>query len=322
MRSIRLLLSAACCIALGAAHAQSWPARPVTLMVPTPPGGGSDLIARIVGEKLGARLGQPFVVENRPGVVLVGANLVAKAPPDGRMFLFAPNNIAIAPHILPKGTGGGVDILTDLAPVVMPASTPMILVVNPALGVKTVGELVALAKQKPGVPYASPSSGSPMHIAGALFGKAAGVELVHVPYKGVAPAVVDTVGGQVHVLFISMGGGVAQHLRAGKLTALAVTEKRRSPLLPGVPTLGELGYAGVETDGWFGVFATAGTPNQVIARMNQELNGLLALADVRERMEATGMSVLGGTPEAFGNELRGDYARYGRIVREFNIKPD
>ncbi|MSQ72076.1 MAG: tripartite tricarboxylate transporter substrate binding protein [Betaproteobacteria bacterium] len=318
-----VLATAASAVLVESALAQSWPARTITLVVPFPPGGGPDLFARILTEKLPPRLGQTMLVDNRPGVGgLAGANVVAKSAPDGHMFLIAPNTIAIAPHVLPAGAGGGVDVMRDLVPVILPAATPMMLVVNPSLGAKTVAELVAIAKQRPGLPYASAGNGSPMHIAGELFRKAAGVDLQHIPYKGVAPSVADTLGGQVQVLFVAMGGGIAQHLRSGKLQVLAVTERRRTALLPNVPTLAELGYKGVETDAWYGVLAPSGTPQSVIARMNQEINALLAMADVRERMNSAGIDVRGGTPEAFGAEMREDHARYGRIVREFGIKAD
>ena len=329
-RSRRLVLAIASTLTLlpavfvsPVAQAQAWPAKPVTMVVPFPPGGGPDLFARILGEKFAARLGQPLIVENRPGVGgLAGANVVAKSAPDGYTFLIAPNTIAISPHVLSKGAGGGVDVMTDLVPVIMPAATPMMLVVSPTLGVKSVDELVALAKRKPGLPYASAGNGSPMHIAGELFRKAAGVDMQHVPFKGVAPSVTAVLGDQVQVLFVAMGGGIAQHLRSGKLTVLAVTEKRRTPLLPNVPTMAELGYPGVETDAWYGVFAPTGTPAAVITRMNQEINAVLAMPDVRERMTAGGMDARGGTAEAFGAEMREDHARYGRIVRDFGIKAD
>jgi tripartite-type tricarboxylate transporter receptor subunit TctC len=303
--------------------AQNWPTKQVVLVVPFPPGGGPDLFARILTEKMPSRIGQPMIVENRPGVGgLAGANQVAKSAPDGHSFLVAPNTIAIAPHLLAKGAGGGVDVMSDLVPVIMPASTPMMLVVNPQLGVKSVSELVAVAKKKPGLPYASAGNGSPMHIAGELFNKAAGIDLQHVPFTGVAPSVTAALGGQVEVLFVAMGGGIAQHIKAGKLNVIAVTEKRRTPLLPDVPTMAELGYPSVATDAWYGVLAPAGTPPAVISRMNQEVNAVIAMADVKTRMNTAGIDVRGGTPEAFGSEMRDDHARYGRIVREFNIKAD
>jgi tripartite-type tricarboxylate transporter receptor subunit TctC len=307
----------------GTALAQTFPTRQVTLVVPFPPGGGPDLFARILAERLPPKLGHPVIVENRPGVGgLAGANAVAKAAPDGHTVLIAPNTIAIAPHILPKGAGGGVDVMHDLVPVVMPASTPMLLVVHPDLGVSSVAELIALAKHSKGLAYATAGTGSPMHIGGELFKRAAGVDLFHVPYKGVAPSVAAALSGEVKILFTALGGSVAPHLRAGKLKVIAVTEKRRTPLLKDIPTLAEFGYAGVEVDAWYGVLAPAGTPPAVIARLNREINEVLAIPEVRERLAGAGIDARGGTAEAFGAEMREDHARYGRIVQEFGIKAE
>ena len=300
-----------------------WPSRPVTIVVPFPPGGGPDFFARLLAERLPARIGQPILVENRPGVGgLAGASVVAKSAPDGHTFLICPNTLAIAPHLLGKGAGGGIDVLTDLVPIIQPAATPMMLVVNQESGIKSVAELVALAKQKPGLPYASAGNGSPMHIAGELFKQAAGIDLLHVPFKGVAPSVTETLSGRVSVLFVAMGGGVAQHLRSSKLAVIAITERRRTKLLPDIPTMAELGYPSVATDAWYGIFGPTGTPAEVVARMNREVNALIALPEVRERMNTAGLDVRGGTADAFAAELRDDHARYGRIVREFGIKAD
>ena len=324
-RSLTLACTAVFCGALGRrtlAQVAAWPQRPITIVVPFPPGGGPDFFARVLAERLPPRLGQPILIDNRPGVGgLAGANFVAKST-DAHTFLICPNTLAIAPHMLGKGAGGGIDVLADLAPIVMPAQTPMMLVVNPALGIKSVAELVALAKQQPGLPYASAGNGSPMHIAGELFKQAAGVDLQHVPFKGVAPSVTETLSGRINVLFVAMGGGIAQHLRAGKLQVLAVTEKKRTGLLPDIPTMGELGYPTVATDAWYGIFGPTGTPPTVIQRMNQEINAIIAAPEIRERLNAAGIDARGGTPEAFASELRDDFARYGRIVRDFAIKPD
>jgi tripartite-type tricarboxylate transporter receptor subunit TctC len=204
----------------------------------------------------------------------------------------------------------------------MPASTPMLLVVHPDLGVSSVAELIALAKKSKGLAYATAGTGSPMHIGGELFKRAAGVDLFHVPYKGVAPSVAAALSGEVKILFTALGGSVAPHLRAGKLKVIAVTEKRRTPLLKDIPTMAELGYPGVEVDAWYGVLAPAGTPQPVIARLNREINEVLAVAEVRERLAGAGIDARGGTPEAFGAEMRDDHALYGRIVQEFGIKAE
>lgn len=307
---------------VGIAHAQSFPTKPVTIIVPFPPGAGPDFAARAIGEKLSPRIGQPVVVENRPGVGgLVGANAVAKAPPDGHTLLLTPNTLMIAPHILPKGAGGGLNVLTDLVPVAPVGSTPMLLVANPQLGVKTAQELIALAKKSPGIAYASAGNGSPMHIAGELLKKSAGIDLLHVPYKGVAPAVTDTLGGQVKVLFVALGG-VAQHIRSGKLVPLAVVEQKRTPLLPDVPTLVELGFKDVVVDAWYGLLAAQGTPDAAIAKLNQEVNAVLAIPEVKERLAGAGIEARGGTAMQLGAQMRGVYTHYGKIVKEFGIQAD
>jgi tripartite-type tricarboxylate transporter receptor subunit TctC len=318
MRAFFLLL-----LFCSSAFAQTFPTRAITLVVPFPPGGGPDLFARILAERMPPKIGQPVIVENRPGVGgLAGANAVAKAAPDGHTALIAPNTILIAPHILPKGAGGGVDVMRDLVPVIMPAATPMLLVVHPGLGASSVAELVAIAKRSPGLAYATAGTGSPMHIGGELFKRAAGVDIFHVPYKGVAPSVAAALSGEVKILFTALGGSVAPHLRSGKLRVIAVTEKRRTPLLKDIPTMAELGYQGVEVDAWYGVLAPAGTPASAIARLNSEINAVLAVPEVRERLSVAGIDVRGGTPEALGAEMRDDHARYGRIVQEFGIKAD
>jgi tripartite-type tricarboxylate transporter receptor subunit TctC len=315
-------LGLAAALILSAAHAQGFPVKPVTIVVPFPPGAGPDFAARAIGEKLSPRIGQPVIVENRPGVGgFVGANAVAKAAADGHTLLLTPNTLMIAPHILPKGAGGGLNVLTDLVPVAPVGSTPMLLVANPQLGVKSAQELIALAKKSPGLAYASAGNGSPMHIAGELLKKSAGIDLLHVPYKGVAPAVTDTLGGQVKVLFVALGG-VSQHIKSGKLVPLAVVEQKRTPLLPEVPTLAELGYKDVVVDAWYGVLAPKGTPDAVVAKLNDELNAVLAMPDVKERLAGAGIEARGGTAAQLGAQMRDDHARYGRIVTEFGIQAD
>jgi tripartite-type tricarboxylate transporter receptor subunit TctC len=308
----------------GVAQAQSaYPTKPVTIVVPFPPGGGVDLAARVIGEKLAARSGQPFVVENRPGVGgLAGAGIVARSAADGHTLLIAPNTIAISPHILAKGAGGGIDVLTDLVPIIMPAYVPMVLVVHPELGARTPAELIALAKRNPGLPYASAGNGSPMHFAGEMFKKATGVNLLHVPYKGMQASITDTLGGQVKVLFASLGSALIPLIRAGKLLPIAVTEARRTQFLPDLPTLTELGIPGVEVDAWYGVLAPKGISPALVTHLNREINIVLEMTDVRDRLNGGGIELRGGTVEAFRTTMREDYARYGRIAREIGLKAD
>ena len=205
------------------ALAQAWPTKPLTLVVPFPPGGGPDLLARMLGEKMAPRLGQPVVVENKPGAgALVGAQAVARSAPDGHTLLLTPNTMVISPHVLPAAAGGGIDVHRDLVPVVAPATTPMVLVAHPRLGIRSVGELLAKVKAEPGMAYASAGNGSPMHFAGEMFKQSAGIDLLHVPYRGVAPSITGTLSGDTPLLFVALCGALP-HIRAGKLVALAVT---------------------------------------------------------------------------------------------------
>lgn len=324
-RTLLALAAAAATAALGTAlpaQAQTWPSRTVTIVVPFPPGGGPDLAARVIAEKLAPRLGQAVVVENRPGAgALVGAAAVARAAPDGHMLLLTPNTMAISPHVLPKGAGGGVDVQKDLAPIIAPATTPMALVAHPALGAANLRDLVAMARRSPGLPYASAGNGSPMHFAGEMFKQSAGLDMTHVPYRGVAPSITGTLAGDTRVLFVGLGGALP-HIRAGKLVPLAVTEGRRSALMPDVPTATEQGVSGVEVNAWYGMFAPAATPAAVLARVNQEVNEVLKLADVREKFLNAGLEPLGGEAQVLAGFMRSDDQRYGAIARALNIKAD
>jgi tripartite-type tricarboxylate transporter receptor subunit TctC len=302
--------------------AQSWPSKPVTIVVPFPPGGGPDLLARLLAEKMAPRFGQAVVVENKPGAgALVGAAAVARSAADGHTVLLTPNTMAISPHVLPAGAGGGVDVQKDLLPVVAPATTPMVLVAHPNFGAKNLKELVALAKSKPGLPYASAGNGSPMHFAGEMFKQSAGVDLLHVPYRGVAPSITGTLAGDTPLLFVALGGALP-HVRAGKLVPLAVVEPARSSLMPEVPTATEQGVPQVEVNAWYGVFVPTGTPLTVVARLNEEINLALKLPDVRDRMQKVGLEPLGGEAQVLQGFMKNDDARYGAIARRLNIRAD
>ncbi len=302
--------------------AQTYPSKPVTLVVPFPAGGGPDLTARILAEKLSVRWGQSVVVDNKPGAGgLIGANGVAKSAADGHQLLLTPNTLVISPHVLPKGAGGGIDVMKDLIPVIAPASTPMVLVANPDLGVKSVPELIALAKRTPGMAYASAGNGSPMHFAGEMFKKSSGVDLLHVPYRGTAPALTAVLSGEVKLLYVGLGG-VLQQVKAGKLTALAVTEKTRTDILPVVPTATEQGVRNVVVNAWYGVFAPAATPAAVVTKINQDINDVLKMPDVRSRLIAAGIEVLGGPAQTLAEFMKEDDQRYGSIALEMNIKAD
>ncbi len=307
---------------VGLGWAQSFPSKQVTLVVPFPPGGGPDVAARVIAEKLAPRLGQAVVVENRPGAgALLGASFVAKAAPDGHTLLLTPNTMAISPHVLAPGAGGGIDVNRDLLPVIAPATTPLVLVASPQLGATNLKALLEQARKQPGLAYGSPGNGSPMHFAGEMFKRSASVDLLHVPYKGVAPSLNAALAGEVKLLYTGVGGAL-QHIKAGKLVPLALTEKSRSALLPDVPTATEQGVANVEVNAWYGVFAPAATPAAVVQRINQEVNAVIRMPDVRERLLGAGIEPLGGAPQVLADFMKADTQRYGQLARELGIKAD
>jgi tripartite-type tricarboxylate transporter receptor subunit TctC len=304
------------------ALAQNFPSKTITIVVPFPAGGGPDVAARVLAEKLAPKLGQAVVVENKPGAgALLGAGTVARATPDGHTLLLTPNTLAISPHVLAAGAGGNLDVQKDLVPVIAPATTPLALVAGPQLGLKNLSELAALARTKPEMTYGSPGNGSPMHFAGEMFKKSTGQPLLHVPYRGVAPSITAALGGEVQLLFVALGGALP-HIKAGKLVPLAVVEKSRSTLLPDVPTATEQGVKDVEVAAWYGVFAPTGTPAAAITRLNQEINEALKLPDVRERFTGAGLEVLGGTPARLADFMKADHQRYGNLARELKIRAD
>ena len=274
-------------------QAQAFPGKTVTIVVPFPAGGGPDLAARVLAEKLAPRFGHPVVVENRPGAgALLGASAVARSTPDGHTLLLTPNTMVISPHVLAPGAGSGVDVHKDLVPVIAPATTPIVLVASPQLGATTLKAAIEAARKSPGIPYGSAGNGSPMHFAGEMLKRSAQVDLLHVPYRGVAPSITGALSGEVKLLYVGLGGAVP-HIKAGKLVPLAVTEKARSTLLPSVPTATEQGFPNVEVNAWYGVFAPAGTSAATITRINQEINEVLKMPKVREKFTGAGLEVLG-----------------------------
>jgi len=304
------------CLAVSAAFAQPYPSKPVRIMVGASPGGGTDIIARLLGDKFTDSLKQPFIVENRPGASnTIAADVTAKAPPDGHTLLVATNTgQAIAPHLIKLG----FDPLKDVQPVGLIVVVPNVLVVGPQVPAANVAELVALAKKQP-LRYASSGIGSTQHIAGEAFARATGTNLVHVPYKGSSQAHIDLLGGQVEMMLDTSSSAMGQ-IKGGKLRALAVTTPRRSAELPQVPTLAEAGVAGADITTWYGLFTTGGTPRPIVERLHAELAKALARPDVRARL--TG---LGGEPGAmsaveFSAMNRAEFERYGRLIREAGIK--
>lgn len=301
------------------AHAQ-YPTKPIRIVVAFPPGGGSDTLARILSPRLSAALGQQVVVDNRPGAgANIGAEVAAKSPPDGHTVLMGNVAHAINATLYSKL---GYDLVRDLAPVSLLVSTPNIVVVHPSLPVKSVKELIAFAKSRPGqLDLASSGSGTSAHLAGALFNSMAGIRMNHIPYKGGGPAVVTLVGGEVSVGFATTPS-VIQHVKSTRLRGLAVTTAQRSPSVPDLPTVGEAGLKGYEASTWYGFLVPTGSPREAIVRLHEESMKLLKLPDIRERLDATGFEVLGSTPDEFGAYIRSEVEKWGKVVRAVGVRVD
>jgi len=303
------------------AIAQTWPERPIRIVVGFAPGGFTDVLARVVGQKLTERLGQAVIVENRPGAAgTLGADLVAKAKPDGYTLLLAHSNSnSVAPALYPKLP---YDVLRDFTPIIRVASTPLLLTVNPAVPAKNVSEFVALARSKPGgLRFASSGGGSAQHLAAARFMLATKTDMTHIPYKGSGQAIVDLLSGQVELNFESPPN-VLTHAQAGKLRVLAITSKKRSPLLPDVPTLAEAGVANAEMLQWFAVMGPARLPPEITKKLNTEIAAILKSPDVMEKIASQGGEIIGGSPEEFAAFLRKDTADWAHLVKEANIRLD
>ncbi len=315
----RLLVVASALLALlpGATVAQGYPSKSVRVLVGYAPGGGTDIMARAVALKLSESLGQQFVVDNRPGAnANLAAELAAKAAPDGYTLLMISVSHAINKPIYRKL---GYDIERDFVPVIEVSSVPQFVVVTAALPAKTLKELIALAKSRPGqVTYASSGDGSPEHIAGELFKSMAGIDLIHVPYKGGGPAAVAIISGETAVGFNTAPVAIP-HIRNGRLRALAVTEERRNAALPEVPTVAEAALPGYAMTTWYGLVAPRGVPTDVISKLNAEINRILKLPDVRERFAALGADPVGGTPGEFGIYIKTEVAKFTKVAKERGI---
>ena len=301
------------------ACAQEYPRKAIRLIVPFAPGGGNDTVARAIAQSAGASLGQPVVVDNRAGAGgMLGAELAARAPPDGyTLFLGGVGSHAVNPNLHAKLP---YDPVKDFAPITLIASAPSVLVVNPSLPARTLAEFTALAKASPGrINYASNGNGSSAQLAAVLYESMAGVQMVHVPYKGLAPALVDLLAGEVQAMFSSVVA-IVPNIKAGRLRALAVTGKRRAALLPEVPTLDESGVPGYEAGSWYGILAPAGTPQAVVAKLHEAIVRALAQPEVRERLVSEGAEVIGSTPEAFAAHITAELARMGKLIRDAGIR--
>ncbi len=307
-------------IASGSAWAQAWPSKPISLVVPFPAGGTTDVLARAVGQELSKSLGQAVVIESKPGAgATLGADFVAKSKADGYTLLMGAVHHTIASSVYKKLP---YDFQKDLVPVTTVALVPNVVVVNPNVAAKTTKELLALAKANPGkLTYGSNGNGTGQHLIGAQFESMGGVELLHVPYKGSGPLTTDLLGGQITMSFDTITP-VLSHIKAGKLRALAVTTAKRSPALPDVPTLDESGLKGFNLGTWFGVLAPAGTPRDVVVRLNAEIVKIVNAPDFKKKMEDIGADPIGNTPEQMAKQIKDDTERFAKLVKDAGVSID
>ena len=306
-------------LAAGAATAQSWPAKPVRLVVPFAPGGGTDITARLLGPKLSSALGQQFIIDNRGGAGgMLGVDIAAKSPADGyTMVLGAIGAIAINVSLYEKMA---YDPVKDLVPVSQTANALNVLVVHPSLPVKTVKEFIALAKARPGqLNYGSSGPGATDHLSGELFNALTGARMVHVPYKGGAPAMLDLIGGNVQLVFSTMSTAVGS-IKAGKIRALGMTGNQRFELMPEIPTIAEAGLKGFEANNWYGFFLPAGTPKDIVARLNQETVKALASPDVKQRLLESGIVATSSSPEQFASYIQSETKKWAKVIKDAKIK--
>ena len=304
----------------GQALAQTYPAKPIRFIVPWPPGGGADIMSRLVNQPLGEALGQQVIIDNRGGAAgNIGAEIAAKSPPDGYTIVFAYSGThSINPHIYRKMPFKQ----SDLAPVIQLASVPQVVVAHPSLPVKSLRDLIAVVKSRPGqLTYASSGNGAINHLAGELFKMKTGTDIVHVPYKGGGPAAVALLSGEVGMIFGEPASMIA-YLNAGKLRAIAVTSAKRALSLPELPTVAEAGVPGFDVTSWNGILTPSGTPKQIIARLNAELNKIIAAPAMRERLISLGYEPVGGPPEKFGALITSELAKWAPVVKAANIRVD
>jgi tripartite-type tricarboxylate transporter receptor subunit TctC len=321
MKSTVILLLGAIAAAMPfSAMAQGYPSKPLRLVIGFPPGGGADIVGRQIAPRLGDLLGQPVVIDNRPGA---GANialeLVAKQPPDGYTLMLTTPTIAVNPGLYPKV---GYDSVRDFSPVALMASTVYMLVVHPSLPVKSVKELVALAKARPRqLNYSTGGNGAAAHLAGELFRSMAGIQIVHVPFKGIAPALVAVLSGEAQLTFASQPSSLSQ-VKAGKLRALAVTSLKRSPFTPDLPSIAEAGLPGYDTTAWYGIIAPAKTPPAIVKRLNEDVARVLEMPEVKTGLANRSFQILGGSPDEFGAFIKAELAKWGKVVKEAGMRID
>lgn len=321
-RRFILALPAVLALASGAALAQNYPSKPVTLVVPYPPGGDTDAIARLLGEQLASRLGQPVLVDNRSGAGgTLGASYVTRAAKDGYTLLFTPNFLSIAPFVMKLGPSNSYDPLQSFEPVIKSAEQPLLLVAHPSTGFKTVDDMVKAAKSGKEVNYGSPGAGTPMQVIAEMLNRAADTKIRHIPYRGVGPVVTDIVAGHVQTAWVTIGA-VSQYIEQGKLVPLAIGDTKRSPLAPNIPTLVESGYKDVVLTAWNGIFAPKGVPAPVVQLLNTQVNEILKNPDLVKKFATFGALPAGGAPSVLGKVNETDYNVLGKVIRELNISAE
>ena len=320
MKTIRTLITLCLVFLTGAAFAQSYPTRNIRLLVGYPPGGLTDGVARTLAPRLTEMLGQQVYVDNRPGGgSTIATELAAKAPPDGHTLLVVDQALITNPSLYSKLP---FDTLKDLQPVALVGAATLVIVAHPSLPVRSVKELVALAKSRPGaMNYASGGNGTATHLAGELFKQVAGVDMLHIPYKGAGLAIIDLIGGQVSLMFSSIGTA-APYVSAGRIRALAVTSQSRAPALPNVPSLSEAGYAGATVVGYWGVVAPAGVPREIIEKLSATIAAAVARPDVRQRLVDQGVDPTGSGPSEYDRVLRAEIPKWAKVIKQAGIKVD
>jgi tripartite-type tricarboxylate transporter receptor subunit TctC len=320
LHQVSLILAIALMASAAPLSAQTYPAKSIRFLVGFPPGGGSDIMARSVSQRLSESLSRQVVVDNRPGAnANIAAETAARSPPDGYTMV-----LISAPHAVSKTLYRSLayDLEKDLTPIALLGTVPHALIVHPSLPAKSVNELISLARARSGqLTVASAGVGATDHIAAEMFASMAKVKYLHVPYKGSGPALVDLVSGQVAAMFASMPSAVP-YVRNGRVRSLAVTGAKRAVVMPEIPTIAESGLPGYELTTWYGIMFPAGTPREIVARMNTEINRAISLPDVRERLAAVGAEPLGGTPEAYGAVIKSDVARFTKIIKDADIQAE
>ena len=302
------------------ALAQGYPSKPVRIVVPSSAAGGTDIVARIISPRLSERLGQQIIIDNRPGAgTMIGIEVAARSPADGYTLLMAPSTLAINPAIYKKVP---YDALRDFAPITQTVSSGAILVVHPSVPVKTVKELIAFTRARQGqLNYASAGAGTYPHMSMELFLSMAGLKMVHIPYKGTGPAMIDMLAGHVAVMSATILTGMPQ-IRSGRLRGLGITSAARSPIVPDIPTIAEAGVPGYEAVQWYGALAPAQTPKEIVARLHAEITRVLQMPDVKQRFAGDGADPVGSTPEEFGRYIRDETVKWAKVARSAGIKPE